>query len=134
MRLGNIRLDNPGDNICARRLGRHDQMNPCGARHLGDPRDGALHLDGSRLHQIRQFINNDDNVGHSIRNDQLLVTMSSMRTFGIRRSILFISSSHRLLSGSSDRPPFQRPKAFWFFGSGRSLKLVIFLTADFAKI
>ena len=68
-----VRLDHAGDDVGSRRLRGDDEVNPGGARHLRDPGDRALHVSRRGLHQIRQFVDNDDDVGHLSGNDQFVI-------------------------------------------------------------
>ena len=69
MRLGMFALMMPVTTSARGRLRGDDQMDAGGARHLGDPGDGPFDIGGSGLHQIGQFIDDHDNVRHSIWND-----------------------------------------------------------------
>ena len=48
-------------------------MNASRARHLCDARDRSFNIGGCRLHQIRQLIDDDYDVGNFVGNDQLIV-------------------------------------------------------------
>ena len=67
----NVRFDHAGNDICSRRLRGYDQMNTRSACHLSYARNRGLDIGWRRLHQIGQFIDNDDDVGNLVRNLQL---------------------------------------------------------------
>src|SRR5207247_2498887 len=64
----NVRLDHAGDDIGPRRLGGENNVNAGRARHLRDARDRALHVRWRGLHQVGQFVDDYDDVGHLVRN------------------------------------------------------------------
>ena len=67
-----VGFDDPGDDIRPGGLRGDDHVQPRRARFLGDPRDGAFHVRRRRLHEVRQLVHDDDDVGHPIRDNQLV--------------------------------------------------------------
>ena len=61
---GNVRLNHAGDNVYRRALGRNDQVHACGTGHLGQTADGVLHLILRGDHQIRQLVDDNDDLRH----------------------------------------------------------------------
>ena len=43
------------------------------ARHLRDARDGHFHVRGRHQHQVRQLVNDDDDIGEFFGNDDVLL-------------------------------------------------------------
>ena len=70
---GDVRLDDPGDHIHARPLRGHDAMNARGPRHLRDAGDGHLHVRRRHEHQVRQFVDDDDDVAEFLRDDDVVL-------------------------------------------------------------
>ena len=70
---GDVGLDDAGDHVHAGPLRGHDAVDAGGARHLGDAGDGHFHVGGRDQHQVRQFVNNNDNVAQVIGDDDFLV-------------------------------------------------------------
>src|SRR5208282_3332644 len=70
---GDVRLDDAGDDVHARPLGGDDAMNARRARHLRDARDGHFHVGGRHQHQVRQLVNDDDDVAQPFGNDDVLL-------------------------------------------------------------
>jgi hypothetical protein len=64
---GNVRLDDASDHIRARRLCGDNEVNAGRTRHLRDAGDGDFDVRRRGLHQIGQLIDDDDDVGHRIR-------------------------------------------------------------------
>ena len=71
---GNVGFDHAGDYVRTRRLCGDDEMDACGACHLCDASDGNFNVRRSGLHQVGEFIDDDDDVGHRVGNDDLLLT------------------------------------------------------------
>ena len=55
-----VRLDQAGDHVDRRALGREDQVDARGARLLREPRDQLLDLLADHHHQVGQFVDHDD--------------------------------------------------------------------------
>ena len=70
---GDVRLDDAGDDVHARPLGGDDAMDARRARHLRDARDGHFHVGRRHEHQIRQLVNDDDDVAEFFGNDDVLL-------------------------------------------------------------
>ena len=70
---GDVCLDDAGDDVHARPLGGDDAMDARRARHLRDARDGHFHVGGRHEHQVRQFVNDDDDVAQPFGNDDVLL-------------------------------------------------------------
>ena len=60
-------LDQAGDDVNRRTLGRDYQMYPRGSRKLGQTADGILHLARCNHHQIRKLVDDDDDLRHLLR-------------------------------------------------------------------
>ena len=67
-----VGLDHAGDNIGARSLRGDDHVNAGGARHLGDAGNGALHIGRRGLHEVGQLVDDDDDVGEAVGDDEFL--------------------------------------------------------------
>src|SRR5947208_10000087 len=61
-----VGLNNSGNDIDGGSLSGHDQVDAHGASHLGEPHDGIFNILGSHHHQIRQFVNDDDDKGERL--------------------------------------------------------------------
>ena len=70
---GDVRLDDAGDDVHARPLGGDDAMDARRARHLRDARDGHFHVGRRDEHQVRQLVNDDDDVAELLGNDDVLL-------------------------------------------------------------
>ena len=68
-----VRLDDAGDDVHARPLRGDDAMDARRARHLRDARDGHFHVGGRDEHQVRQLVNDDDDVAQLFGNDDVLL-------------------------------------------------------------
>lgn len=63
---GEVRLDEARHHIHARALRRHDEVDARGTGELGEAHEAAFHVLARREHEIRQFVNDDDKVGHGL--------------------------------------------------------------------
>src|ERR1017187_2375446 len=70
----NVRLDDAGDDIHGRPLRGDDAMDARRARHLRDASDGHFDIRRRDEHEVRQLVNDDDDVGKSFRNDDVFLT------------------------------------------------------------
>ena len=61
---GEVRLDDAGDDVDGRALRRDDQMDADGARLLSKTSDGVLHVLRGDHHQIRELVDDHDDVLH----------------------------------------------------------------------
>ena len=61
-----VRLDEAGDHVHARPLGRHDQVDARGPRHLGQAHDRVLDLARHGHHQVREFVDDHHDVGQPL--------------------------------------------------------------------
>ena len=61
---GNIGLDDTGDDIGRRTLGRDDQVNAGGTGQLGNTLDRRFHFLAGHRHQIRQLVDDHDDIRH----------------------------------------------------------------------
>ena len=68
-----VRLDDAGDDIHARPLRGDDAMNARRARHLRDARDGHFHVRRRDEHQVRQLVNDHDDVAELFGNDDVIL-------------------------------------------------------------
>src|SRR5699024_7394603 len=60
---GDVGLDDAGDDIDGRPLGGEDQVDPRGARQLGDALDRGLDVTRRDHHQVRELVDHDQQVG-----------------------------------------------------------------------
>ena len=67
MRLGHVGLDDAGDDVDARTLGREHQVDADGARHLGDAHDRLLDVARRHHHQVVELVDDDHDVGELLR-------------------------------------------------------------------
>ena len=67
MRVGNVGLDEAGDHIDRRPLGREDEVDAGGARFLREPRDQLLDLLADHHHQIGQLVDHHDDQRHLVQ-------------------------------------------------------------------
>ena len=58
-----VGLDEAGDDVDRRSLGRENEMDADRARHLGEPRDGFLDLVARHHHQVRKLVDQHDDEG-----------------------------------------------------------------------
>ena len=63
---GNVRLDDAGDHIGARRLGGDDEMDAGRAGFLGDPGDAHFHIRRGGLHEVGELVDQHNDVGETI--------------------------------------------------------------------
>src|ERR1035437_3840065 len=70
---GDVRLDDAGDDIHARPLGGDDAMDPRGACHLGDARDGHLDVGRRYEHQVGQLVNDHHDIAELLRDDDVVL-------------------------------------------------------------
>src|SRR5207253_5675564 len=63
---GDVRLDQPGDDVRGGTLGGDDQVYPHRPSQLGDPADQLLDLAGGHHHQVGQLIDHQDDVGKRV--------------------------------------------------------------------
>src|ERR1035437_6959775 len=68
-----VRLDDAGDDVHGWPLRGDDAMNARRARHLRDARDGHFHIRRRHEHQVRQFVNDDDDIGKFFGNDDVVL-------------------------------------------------------------
>ena len=61
---GDVRLDDAGDHVDRRALGRDDQMDTRRARQLRQAADGLFHLARGDHHQVCQLVDDDDDLAH----------------------------------------------------------------------
>ncbi len=61
---GDVRLDQPGDDVDRRTLGRDDEMDPHGSRHLRHAADRVLDVARRHHHQVRELVDHDDDERH----------------------------------------------------------------------
>ena len=59
---GDVRLDDPGDDVDRRSLGGDDEVDPDRPRHLGDPADRLLDVAGGHHHEVVQLVDDDEDV------------------------------------------------------------------------
>ena len=65
-------LDEARHHVHARALRRHDEVDAGGTGELGKAHEAAFHILARREHEIRQFVNDDDEVGHGLEIGVLL--------------------------------------------------------------
>ena len=63
---GEVGLDDPRDDVHGGALGRQDQVDPRGPGHLGEAGQRFLHIPLGDHHQIREFVDDDDDVGELV--------------------------------------------------------------------
>ena len=68
-----VRFDDAGDDIHAGPLRGDDAMNARRARHLRDARDGHFHIRRRDEHQVRQLVDDDDDVAELFGNDDVVL-------------------------------------------------------------
>ena len=73
MRAGMLALMTPVITSTRRPLRGHDAMDARRARHLRDARNGHFHVRRRHQHQVRQFVNDDHDVGQLFGNDDVLL-------------------------------------------------------------
>ena len=70
---GDVRLDHAGDDFAARRLRGDDEMDAGGAGLGGQAGDGAFDVGGRGLHEIGQLVDDDDDVGELVGDDEVVL-------------------------------------------------------------
>ena len=103
-----VRLDDAGDDVGARRLRGDDEVNAGRARHLRDARDRAFHVGRRGLHQVGQLVDDDDDVGHVFGNDDVVIARDFDCVAGGTRAVASFVVRHRR-RGALQRPA---PSAF----------------------
>ena len=68
-----VGLDRAGDDVDRGALGRHDQMDAGGARHLGQALDRALDVLAGDHHQVGHLVDQDDDVGQLLERELLVL-------------------------------------------------------------
>ena len=68
-----VRLDEPGDDVDRRALRRDDEVDPRSARELRDAGDRFLHLDRRGHHEVRELVDDDDDVRDPVLSGPRLV-------------------------------------------------------------
>ena len=68
-----VGLDGAGDDVDRRPLGRHDEMDAGGARHLRQALDRALDVLAGDHHEIRHLVDDDDDIGQFVERDLLVL-------------------------------------------------------------
>src|ERR1035437_7870523 len=96
-----VRLDDAGDDLYGRPLRGDDAMDARRARHLRDARDGHFHIGGRDEHEVRQLVNDDDDVGKFFGNDDVVLA---------RHDNLFVHFDGETIRARLD---------FFFFGGER---------------
>ena len=83
-----VRLDRAGDDIYTRPLSRNHEMDSGRARELGKPADGGLHLGGSLDHQVGEFVDDHDDVGHALLKSRLGVVTVDVADPGLVENVV----------------------------------------------
>src|SRR5207248_10493361 len=85
-----VRLDEAGDDVGARSLGGHDQVDADRPRQLSDPADQLLHLAGRDHHQVGQLVDHYHDVGQRLRLDggRLLVVALDVADAGAAQELV----------------------------------------------
>ena len=92
-----IRLDRAGDDVDRRALGRHDEVDAGGARHLRQALDRALDVLAGDHHQVGHFVDDDDDVGQFVELHLLLLVD---RLAGLAVEAGLHRAGHRLALGA----------------------------------
>ena len=70
---GDVRLDHASDDFAARRLRGDDEVDASRAGLGGEAGDGTLDVGGRGLHEIGQLVDDDDDVGELVGDDEIVV-------------------------------------------------------------
>jgi hypothetical protein len=75
---GDVRLDQPGDDVHRRPLRAEDEVDPGRTGELRDARDLLLHLDRRLEHEVRQLVDDEHHVRDAVRAGVLLVVLTDV--------------------------------------------------------
>ena len=90
--VGDVGLDEARHHVGARTLSRHDQVDTGGTAQLGDTHDRSLDVLAGDHHQVRELVDDDDQVGHLLRRVIVVLKLAGGLLFVVGRDLAHVQS------------------------------------------